>query len=89
MYTLLPERIQSSPSRRAIVVMLCELDPASASVIPNAMMREPSASPGSHSCFWAAVPYLEMMVPQMAGETTTSSSPAPLADNSSCTSASS
>lgn len=60
-----------------------------ASVIPNAMIFDPSASPGNHCCFWSAVPYLEMMVPQMAGDTTTSNRPQPCAASSSCTSANS
>ena len=41
---------QSAPSRRAVVVSLCELEPASGSVMPNAMIVEPSAMPGSQCC---------------------------------------
>lgn len=70
MKTLRPVRIQSSPSRRAVVVMRWELDPASGSVMPKAMVRLPSARPGSQACFWSSVPKRAMTVPQMAGETT-------------------
>ena len=51
MNTFWPDRIQSLPSRRAVVVMRCELDPASGSVMANAMVIEPSAMPGSQRFF--------------------------------------
>ena len=85
MYTFWPLRIQSLPSRRAVVVMRCEFEPASGSVIANAIVIEPSAIPGSHRFFWSSVPNLAMIVPLMAGETTISSSGQPPADISSIT----
>ena len=54
--------------------MLCELEPASGSVMANAMMIEPSAIPGSQRCFCSSVPKRAMIVPLMAGETTIISS---------------
>lgn len=89
--TLRPDRIQSplSPSRRAVVVMRCELEPASGSVIPNAIVRLPSARPGSQAAFCSGVPKREMTVPQIAGDTTIISKGAPDAPNSSRTSDSS
>ena len=45
MNTFRPLRTQPSPSRRAVVVILCELEPASGSVMANAMRSEPSAKP--------------------------------------------
>ena len=89
MNTLLPDSSQSAPSRRAVVVSLCEFDPASDSVIANAMIIEPSAMPGSQRSFCASVPKRVMIVPQMAGETTIISSVHPAADSSSSTSESS
>ena len=87
--TFCPDRIQSPPSRRAVVVIRCELDPASGSVIANAMVIDPSAIPGTQRCFCSGVPYLAMMVPLMAGETTIISSGQPPAAISSITSDSS
>ena len=89
MKTFWPDRIQSLPSRRAVVVMRWLFDPASGSVMANAMVVEPSAMPGSQRFFWSSVPNLEMIVPLMAGETTISSSGEPAADISSITSDSS
>ena len=43
-----PLSTHSSPSRVPVVVMLWALEPASASVMPNAISRVPSAIPGSH-----------------------------------------
>ena len=54
----------------------CELDPASGSVMANAMVMEPSAMPGNQRFFWSSVPNLLMMVPLMAGWTTIISSAA-------------
>ena len=85
MYTFCPDRIQSLPSRRAVVVMRCELEPASGSVIAKAIVIEPSAIPGIQRFFWSSVPNLLMMVPLMAGETTIISSGQPPADISSIT----
>ena len=84
-----PFSTQVSPSRVATVVSLCEFEPASGSVMPNAMIDEPLASPGSQRCFCSSVPNLAMTVPQMAGETTISSSAQPAAASSSSTMASS
>ncbi len=83
--TLRPLRTQTVPSRRAVVVMRWELDPASGSVMPKAILREPSARPGSQVRFWPSVPKRAMTVPQMAGETTSISSGQPAAPNSSST----
>ena len=54
--------------------MRCELEPASGSVMANAMVIEPSAMPGSQRFFCSSVPNLLMIVPLMAGETTIISS---------------
>src|SRR6266536_214641 len=89
MNTLLPDSSQSAPSRRAVVVSLCEFDPASDSVIANAMIIEPSAMPGSQRSFCASVPKRVMIVPQIAGETTIISRVQPAAESSSSTSESS
>ncbi|CAM5738243.1 hypothetical protein SBADM41S_05063 [Streptomyces badius] len=67
--TLRPVRTQSPPSRRAVVVMRWEFDPASGSVMPKAMVRLPSARPGSHVRFCSSVPKRAMTVPQIAGDT--------------------
>jgi hypothetical protein len=87
MNTLRP--VSSQPpvagSRRAAVVIRCELEPASGSVMPKAIRSEPSAMPGSQRCFCASVPNRAITVPQMAGETTSSSSGQPAAPNSSST----
>ena len=89
MYTFWPDRIQSLPSRRAVVVIRCELDPASGSVIAKAIVIEPSAMPGIQRLFCSSVPNLPMIVPLMAGETTIISSAHPCAAISSMTSDSS
>ena len=89
MNTFWPDKIQSLPSRRAVVVMRCELDPASGSVMANAMVIEPSAMPGSQRFFCSSVPNLLMIVPLIAGETTIISSAEPAAAISSITSDSS
>jgi hypothetical protein len=86
---LRPLSTQSVPSRRAVVVMLCEFEPASGSVIPKAMIVSPLARPGSQRCFCSGVPNRPMIVPLMAGETTIISSPQPAALSSSQTVASS
>jgi hypothetical protein len=65
------------------------LEPASGSVMPNAMMREPSAMPGSQAFFWSSVPNRDRIVPQIAGETTIMSIAQPAAPSSSSTSDSS
>jgi hypothetical protein len=68
-----------------VVVISCEFDPASGSVIANAMIEEPSARPGSQRCFCSSVPNRAITVPQIAGETTIISSPHPAAPSSSQT----
>ncbi len=83
--TLRPVRIQSVPSRRAVVVIRWELEPASGSVMPKAMVRVPSARPGSHCCFCSSVPNRAMTVPQIAGDTIIIRSGEPAAPNSSST----
>ncbi len=47
--------------------MLCELVPASGSVIANAIVEVPSAIPGSQRRFCSSVPKRLITVPQMAG----------------------
>src|SRR5699024_7258684 len=84
-----PEITHSSPERRAVVVILWELEPASGSVMANAAVISPDAMPGSHVRFCSSVPNLERMLPLIAGETTIMSRPAPAADSSSSTRASS
>ena len=68
-------------------MILCELDPASGSVIENANVEVPSARPGSQRSFCSCVPYCAMIVPTIAGETTISSSGLPAAASSSHTAA--
>ena len=63
--------------------MLWEFEPASGSVMPNAMMVSPSAMPGSQRCFCSSVPKRLMIVPQIAGDTTIISRPQPAALSSS------
>jgi hypothetical protein len=87
MKTFWPASTQPSPSRRAVVVIRCELEPASGSVIANAILAEPSASPGSQRLRCSSVPNRAMIVPQIAGETTISSSGQPAAASSSHTAA--
>ena len=67
--------------------MLCELEPASGSVIANAIVCVPSAMPGSQRRFCSSVPKRAMTVPQIAGETTIISSGQPCAASSSHTAA--
>ena len=67
--------------------MLWELEPASGSVIANAIVPVPSAMPGSQRCFCSSVPKRLMTVPQIAGETTIISSGQPCAASSSQTAA--
>ena len=89
MNVLRPLRIQSAPSRRAVVVIRCEFDPASGSVMAKAMIDSPPAIPGSHRWRCSSVPKRAMIVPMIAGETTIISSPVPPALSSSATIASS
>ncbi len=85
MKTLRPFRIQSAPSRRAVVVIRCEFEPASGSVMPKAMRTVPSANPGRWRRFCCSVPKRAMMLPQIAGVTTSSSSGQPAVASSSST----
>ena len=68
---------------------MCELLPASGSVMPNAMIVSPLAIGGSQRCFCSAVPNRLMIVPLIAGETTSINNPEPAALSSSPTIASS
>jgi hypothetical protein len=72
-----------------VVSSLWELEPASGSVIANTILRSPVASPGSQRSRCASVPKRARSVPQIAGETISSSSGQPLAASSSVTIASS
>ena len=56
MKTFRPLSTHSSPSRRAVVVMLWVLVPASGSVIANAIVPVPSQMPGSQRCFCSSLP---------------------------------
>ena len=69
--------------------MLCELVPASGSVMAKENFTLPSATPGSQPSRWAWVPEVAITVAAMAGETTMSSSGQPAAAISSPTMASS
>ena len=82
-----PLSTHPSASRRAVVVMLWVLVPASGSVIAKAMVPVPSQMPGSQRCFCSSVPYRLMIVPQIAGLTTISSRGQPCAASSSQTAA--
>ena len=72
-------------SRRSEVARLCELVPASASVIAKAIFVVPLPIPRSQRSFWTAVPCRARMLPTIAGETTISSSAQPAAEISSPT----
>ena len=85
MKTFRPDSDQPSGVRRAVVVMLCEFEPASGSVIAKAIVIEPSAIPGSHRCFCPSVPNRLITVPQIDGDTTSISSGQPAAPSSSST----
>jgi hypothetical protein len=76
-----------SSSRYPVVVIWCEFEPASDSVMEKAMVVVPSAMPGSHRFFCSSVPYCAMIVPTIAGETTISNSGLPAAASSSQTAA--
>jgi len=65
--------------------MVCELEPASGSVIPKAMVISPLARPGSQRCFCSSVPNRAITLPQIAGDTTIISRPVPDAASSSMT----
>ena len=77
-----------SPSRVAVVERRWLFDPASGSVIANAIFS-PAASAGSHCCFWSSVPKRAISSPQIAADTRISSSGQPCAASSSHTIASS
>ena len=67
---------------------MCELVPASGSVIANATLVVPAAMPRSQRSFCSAVPCRARIEPTIAGETTISSSDFPAAEISSPTVAS-
>jgi hypothetical protein len=70
-----------------VVVIRCALEPASGSVIENAIVVVPSAKPGSQRLRCSSVPKREMTVAQIAGDTTIISSGQPAAASSSHTAA--
>jgi hypothetical protein len=82
-----PDRRQPLPSgsRRAVVVMLWEFDPASGSVMANDIFAVPSAKRGSQRSFWSTVPLVAITVAAIAGDTTMSSNGQPAAAISSAT----
>ena len=53
-----PLRIQSEPSRRAVVRMPPGLEPKSGSVSPKQPMTSPVAIAGSHCFRWSSLPCL-------------------------------
>jgi hypothetical protein len=55
-----PSITQSSPSRRAVVVIAAGSEPPCGSVSAKHPMSSPFAMPGSHRCFCSSVPYLWM-----------------------------
>lgn len=55
-HILVPLRIQSSPSRLALVRIPPGLDPKSGSVRPKQPMASPAAIRGSHSSFCSSLP---------------------------------
>lgn len=66
----MPRNTHSPPSRVAVVAMSYQLEPASGSVIANAITISPLAIPGSQRCFCSSAPNASMIVPQIAGDTT-------------------
>ncbi len=68
--------------------MLCELVPASGSVIANASLVVPAPIPRSQRSFCSWLPWRARMLPAIAGDTTMSSSEHPAAAISSPTMAS-
>ena len=52
-----PSTIQEPSRSSARVRVAPASDPAFASVSPNAASASPDARRGSHSCFWASLPY--------------------------------
>jgi hypothetical protein len=55
-HIFVPERTQSSPSRRAAVRMWAGSLPKSGSVSPKHPITSPAAIPGSHACFCSSEP---------------------------------
>ena len=51
-----PLSTHSSPSRRAVVEIRWEFEPASGSVMAKAILSRPEASGGSHVDRWCSVP---------------------------------
>ena len=56
MKVLEPLRIQSSPSRTAVVLRLARSEPPPGSVMPMARMHSPEATLGRYFCFCSSVP---------------------------------
>ena len=75
--------------RSAFVEMLCELVPASGSVIAKAIFLSPRPMPRSQVSFCSGVPWRTSTEPAIAGETTRSKSGQPAIASSSPTAASS
>jgi hypothetical protein len=86
---LRPRIRQPSPSRTAVVSSLWVLEPASGSVMAKTIFSSPLASPGSQRSRCPSVPKRASSVPQIAGDTISSSSGQPWAASSSVTIASS
>ncbi len=59
-HIFVPDRTQSSPSRRACVRMPLGSLPKSGSVKPKQPMSSPAAMGGSHRFFCSSVPYLQI-----------------------------
>ena len=63
MNRLVPDRIQSLPSRRADVVSPAGLEPASDSVSANEAIMSPAASAGRKASCWSREPNLAITWP--------------------------
>ncbi len=85
MYVFCPLSRKRLPSRRSEVERLCELVPASGSVIAKAIFVVPWPMPRNQRSFCSGLPWRMRMLPAIAGETTISSSEHPAADISSPT----
>ena len=59
-HSLVPLRIQSSPSRLAVVRMPAGSEPKSGSVRPKQPIASPAAIRGSHSCFCSSEPNFQI-----------------------------
>ena len=59
-HIFVPLRIQSSPSRLAVVRMVAGSEPKSGSVSPKQPIASPAAIRGSHSCFCSSEPNFQI-----------------------------